>query len=63
MRSRRWFAVAVLITSMASSKVHAHDLIADLAEHDGKQVKALEADRFIGRNEHSAALFEAHQMV
>ena len=56
-------AVAVCDNVDGILKMHAHDLIADLAEHDGKQVKALEADRLVGRNEHSAALFEAHQMV
>ncbi len=43
--------------------MHAHDLIADLAEHDGKQVKTLETDGLVGCNEHSAALFEIDQMI
>ena len=43
--------------------MHAHDLIADLAQHDRKQVKALEADSLVGCDEHSAALFQAYEVI
>ena len=43
--------------------MHTHDLTADLAEHDGEQVKALEADCLVGRNQHSSALSEVYEVV
>ena len=58
-------AVAVAVYDDIDSvlKMHAHDLIADLAQHDRKQVKALEADSLVGCDEHSAALFQAYKVI
>ena len=43
--------------------MHTRDVRADLAQRHGKEVQSLEADRLIGRDQHSAALVELHKIL